>query len=36
MATMNLKSLIIGFVVLGILFNIVLVIEYFKNKKEED
>lgn len=35
MATMNLKSLIIGFVVLGILFNIVLVIEYFKNKKED-
>lgn len=35
MATMNLKSLIIGFVVSGILFNICLVIEYFKNKKED-
>lgn len=35
MATMNLKTLIIGFVVSGILFNICLVIEYFKNKKED-
>lgn len=35
MATMNLEALIIGFVVSGILFNICLVIEFFKNKKEE-
>lgn len=38
MATMNLKTLIIGFVVSGILFNICLVIELIKekiNKKRE-
>lgn len=38
MAMMNLKALIIGFVISGILFNICLVIELIKekiNKKRE-
>lgn len=38
MATMNLKTLIVGFVISGILFNICLVIELIKekiNKKRE-
>ena len=36
MATMNLKSLIVGFIISGILFNICLVIELFTNKKKKD
>lgn len=33
MATMNLNSLIVGFIVSGILFNICLVIELTKEKR---
>lgn len=33
MATMNFKSLIVGFIITGILFNIVLVIELIKWKR---
>lgn len=35
MATMNLKSLIVGFIITGILFNICLVIEFFTNKRKK-
>ncbi len=35
MATMNLENLFVGFVITGILFNIVLVIEFFTNKKKK-
>ncbi len=33
MATMNLENLIVGFIISGILFNIVLVIELIKEKR---
>jgi hypothetical protein len=35
MATMNLESLIVGFIITGILFNIVLVIELIKEKRNK-
>lgn len=34
MATMNLNSLIVGFIITGTLFNICLVIELFTNKRK--
>lgn len=36
MATMNLKTLIVGFIISGFLFNIYLVIELFTNKKKKE
>lgn len=35
MATMNLKILIVGFIITGILFNICLVIELIKEKRNK-